>query len=420
MNPFRPRAAALVLAVVAAIGLIAPVTSPATAAPGYTQTSGVPFEADGPFTAPIPANPDIDPKSAGMLAPLTGGTCCIANLYAYGIPIYHATWSDPLYNVNCTKPWGPCPFDHPVRVPAGAAPHTGSDKAMVIIDWTNNTSYEFWLVTSIGNGQINTGWGGYTDIHGTGNGVNSTGAEISRIAGVVRTHEIANGHIPHPLVFSTTTSCDVEFRWPATKTDGWSTDPYCLPEGARIQLDPSINVDAIPGISAGEKTVAKALQTYGAYNIDNGGAPMAFSFETPTGSDPYPGAGFGWDWYYMSKIPWGSMRVLSDWQPPGTTTTTTTTARGPTTTTTTLPPFDLFADAPDETETGPATEPSATAASPPASAQGNDASSASQAHAAADHLETRPQATTRPPLDRLQREILRQLRRHRWRSFGRH
>lgn len=92
-----------------------------------------------------------------------------------------------------------------------------------------------------------------------------------------------------------------------------------IPEGARIQLDPSINIDAIAGITKGEKVIAKTMQTHGAYVIDTGGARMAFLFEhIPGSTSGSPGAvwsdaGLAWDYYAMNKIPWKSVRVLRQW-----------------------------------------------------------------------------------------------------------
>src|SRR5437868_811729 len=90
----------------------------------------------------------------------------------------------------------------------------------------------------------------------------SSGAVVGRLAGVVRTQELVQGVIPHALVFSTDSACPDVYRYPATKTDGASWASPCIPEGARVQLDPSLNVDALPGLTAGERTIAKALQTY--------------------------------------------------------------------------------------------------------------------------------------------------------------
>ncbi len=90
-----------------------------------------------------------------------------------------------------------------------------------------------------------------------------------------------------------------------------------IPEGYRIQLDPSIDVDAIPGITPGEKVIAKTLQTYGAYVGDQGGARMAFIFEAVPGAisdNPaavWEDAGFAWDYYDMQNIPWSQLRVLA-------------------------------------------------------------------------------------------------------------
>jgi hypothetical protein len=123
-----------------------------------------------------------------------------------------------------------------------------------------------------------------------------------------------HGQIDHALGFISENTCASVFRYPASKTDGHSGNANCIPEGTRIQLDPSVNVDAIPGINAGERIVAHALQTYGAYCKDTGGSKLAFGFEDPVGKpNPYPGLGFSNDYYDMPHIPWNHLRVLAQW-----------------------------------------------------------------------------------------------------------
>ena len=149
---------------------------------------------------------------------------------------------------------------------------------------------------------------------GPGTPGEAVGSNISRLAGVVRTAEIARGRIDHALVFSTNNACRGVYRYPATKTDGPSDRSDCIPEGARVQLDPSLDVASMPGLTKAERVVAKALQTYGAYAMDIGGANMAFIFEDPSGrADPYPAAGLGWDYIGMDGIPWSKLRVLRNW-----------------------------------------------------------------------------------------------------------
>ena len=236
----------------------------------------------------------------------------VADIYEFGVPVWDANAATPRYHVNCTEPWGACGLEQTtVPIPDNAKPSYGSDGAMVVIDWSTRKMYEFWQAGKV-NGTWQTSWGGVNNVDGDGTTNGPIGAGVSRLAGVVRTGEIAQGRINHALVFSTNNACQSVYRYPATKTDGLSARSDCLPEGTRIQLDPSINVDAIAGMSPGERAVAKALQTYGAYAVDNGGANMAFVFETPSGeADPYPGVGMSWDYYGFDHIPWNRLRVLT-------------------------------------------------------------------------------------------------------------
>lgn len=317
---------AIVIAVfIATLGF----TSVTHADTGYTATTGRPFAAWSVWNSAIKTNPTIDVKSAGITSLLTSNTANpgLANLYEFGIPVYYADASTPLVSVTCTysPDWGTCPFTQ-VRIPADAQPHTGSDGAMVVIDTTNNKSYEFWQIQKLSSTQWQTSWGGIADdvINGAGDRTSSgssVAAGTPRLAGLVLEREIAAGVIPHALTFSSKFACQgPNFRYPASKTDGASADANCIPEGTRVQLDPSINVDTIPGITAGEKAVAKALQTYGAHCIDKGGANMAFGFELPKTatatnqiSQTYLNAGFGWDYFGMNSIPWNKLKVLANW-----------------------------------------------------------------------------------------------------------
>jgi hypothetical protein len=289
-----------------------------TTTSAFTPTSGRPYAASSAWNTPIPANPVIDPANPATMAYLSSGTSpAVANLYSHGVPIWDADATTPRYPVNCVRPWGVCALERqPVPIPTNAFAARGSDAAMVIIDWSTGKSFDFWKATKA-SGVWQAGWGGVhsTSTDGIGTPDNhGVGAGVSRLAGVVRIHEMEAGHINHALVFSTNNACKSVYRYPASKTDGVSSRTDCIPEGARIQLDPAINVDAIPHITPGERTIAKALQTYGAYNIDNGGANMAFIFETPSGeADPYPSLGITWDYFALDRIPATELRVLRTW-----------------------------------------------------------------------------------------------------------
>ena len=285
-----------------------------------TVTADRPFAATSPFNVPVVGSPAIDPNSAAMVARAGRAGMGYANLVEFGIPVFEATSSTPRRQVRCTiTDWGPCPFGAgPRPIPKEARPSAGSDGAMVIVDRTAGTIDEYWQAAPAGTGWT-ASWGAINSLSGSGWGGASTGAGASRLAGVVRVAEIGAGVIPHALVLQGDTVCASVVRPPAVKTDGDSTRPDCIPEGARLQLDPAINVAAIPGITPGEVAVARALQKYGAYLIDRGGAPLSVSFEVApdaSGNDPgsvYTRAGFAWDYYGMPHIPWNRLRVLQAW-----------------------------------------------------------------------------------------------------------
>lgn len=280
---------------------------------------------------PIAANPVLDANSATWVGYLAASDAQrVANLYEYSVAMVSAseiTSSTPRYDVALTQSWGSDPFGSTtVPIPAGTKVPPGSDGHVAILDPTTGTAYGIWQAAYDGNTDTWSGsWGGMTDLNG--DGIDQTGsataAAIARYAGVVTAEEFsaavaANTGLGHALAFSTDLA-GPDFVYPAIKSDGqnWAGVATPIPEGYRIQLDPGLDIDAIVGITEGEKVIAKTLQTHGAYVVDQGGARMAFAFELvddATYSSPgsvWTEAGFGWDYYDMNNIPWSGLRVLA-------------------------------------------------------------------------------------------------------------
>lgn len=306
------------------------VTDPPTTDPGDSQEP--PFFGDADW---LWNEIDSDAKTAANSATWVKylsekGTAHPALLYQYAVTIVHAnqiTATTPRYDVKFTQKWGADPFGtSTVALPKGTRVPPGSDGHVVVMDEANNAVYGFWQAKySSSTDSWSSSWGGKASM--SGNGIDTSGsataAGISRAAGVITVSEFAaavaaNTGVNHALAFSSDIA-GIDFVGPAIKSDGQNkagvTTP--MPEGYRIQLDPSIDVDAIPGITAAEKVIAKTLQTYGAYLVDQGGSRMSFAFEMAsdaTANNPgsvYTKAGLGWDYYDMAKIPWGSLRVLA-------------------------------------------------------------------------------------------------------------
>jgi hypothetical protein len=291
----------------------APVPTPAPAS-GFFSTR---FYDNGSFwNLSIPANPPIDPNSVAIVAksimPFIS-SATFSNSDAWGIPYINASGVPAkTYTIACTKYCTGDTITFPI--PAGAQPSTGSDHHLSVIN--GRLELDMWLASydpdtdswSAGVRVINdlAGWGAFC---GVGQHCNSAEASgFSLLGGNVRPDEIALGHIDHALALITPYTRSEFIACPATHTDGRVDDPAAIPEGAHIQLDPSFNVDAQPW-DPWEKMIAKALQTYGAYVVDTGGA-LAIrgvtdqnigtkwsSVGTPKARD-------------ISNLPWDQIRVL--------------------------------------------------------------------------------------------------------------
>lgn len=279
------------------------------------QSATVAFSATSPWNVPIAANPVLDPNSASIAGYLGSELKAYADLYEFGTPVWEASAGDPLASVSCTESWGTCQLaQQQIPIPAVAETSGGSDGSMVVIDTNTHMGYDFWRASRLSLTSWTAAWGTRFEMGGSGTGGGATGSGVPLLAGLPRLAEMAQGQIDHALGFVSDNTCASVYRYPASKTDGRSGQSNCIPEGARIQLDPSIDVDAIPGMTPGEKIVAHALQRYGAYCKDSGGARLAFGFENPAGkTNPYPALGFSWDYYDMPHIPWNRLRVLSSW-----------------------------------------------------------------------------------------------------------
>jgi len=283
---------------------------------------------------PIPANPALAADNSTWVSYLFDPAAKrVADLYNEGVTLIPAsaiTGSTPRYDLSFTEDWGADPFGaNTVPIPKGTRVPPGSDGQIAILDPGSGKAYGLWQAEyNSAKDTWSASWGGMTDLNGSAidQSGSATGTNMARYAGIVTAAEFrravaANTGLDHAL-FVSSDIAGSRFVPPATKSDGANRAhvPAAIPEGSRIQLNPTVDVDAIPGITAAERVIAKTLQTHGAYVGDQGGARMAFIFEfvpdATSGDHPgavWSGAGLEWDYYDMNKIPWSQMRVLANW-----------------------------------------------------------------------------------------------------------
>jgi hypothetical protein len=79
---------------------------------------------------------------------------------------------------------------------------------------------------------------------------------------------------------------------PATSSDGQSSGADTIPEGARLQLDPSLDLSTL-GLQPWQRTIARALQQYGMFVGDTGdtvGLSAVNPLSLPANSYPWGNA----------------------------------------------------------------------------------------------------------------------------------
>jgi hypothetical protein len=102
------------------------------------------------------------------------------------------------------------------------------------------------------------------------------------VAGLIRVDEVKAGAIEHALVVAYPGIMKDKYMSPASTPSaiGVATTAAGMPCGARIQLDPSVDVTQL-GLSPAGVVVARALQKYGAYVGDYSGALSLYAENSP-------------------------------------------------------------------------------------------------------------------------------------------
>jgi hypothetical protein len=212
----------------------------------------------------------------------------------YTYPVYYADSSTPLYSVKLSGRYSNVTSETTIQVLSAprvsvplspsAVAAAGSDSQLIILKPSTGDEWGFWKLYKDSSGNwyatngyhYNTNWSGVPP-----SGFGSRGAGVPYLAGLVRPCEIARGYIDHALAFAYDYPTG-SFVWPATKSDGKGTLANDMPEGARLQLDPSLTADqlAAMGISGPALVAAQALQRYGMYLIDaSGHEKVMFEYE---------------------------------------------------------------------------------------------------------------------------------------------
>ncbi len=300
-------AAGIIIAVRPSGGHPAATATPAATADGRGTAAGdaappVPRRWYSPhslWNTPIPRDPRIAPNNATLIATLehTNG---IGPAYDYTPAVWYATPRTPTVPVRIDVPHCDA-YTVRVPIPAGTVPDPSPEGHMAIAVTGTGREFDFyraqppnrppkssvyyarpcrrtneWTAAKV----VTTNWL-------TGNGRlrgSVRGSGTPEGAGLILKGQLrptGSGTFGHAMSMAYHYTCSDSLRWcpivpPATQEDGTCTDEArCVPEGARFQLDPSIDCDTWPSLHyVWQREICRTFQVYGGIVIDtNAGGP---------------------------------------------------------------------------------------------------------------------------------------------------
>jgi hypothetical protein len=298
------------------------------------------FAPDSFWYKPIPPNVPLHPNSDNFVQEFLRqkkayyGNVNI-NLTKYASPVYYADASTPKVKV---KEWDCQRKGHSdkklaeqfsdVPIPSNAVPADGNDSEMSVYDTSTDTLWEFWKLRKVDD-NWQACWGGRIENasknDGSFNGYyGTTATSLPLIAGQITAEELASGEINHVIGISLV---DIEkssiYSWPAHRSDGYNPKnaPNRIPEGLRLRLDPTIDVDSL-NLHPVAKMIAKAAQKYGFVVWDKSGAialrvqnPYSYVAKDADKLDPQLNPyvalfGFTRPYAILNGFPWDKLQFL--------------------------------------------------------------------------------------------------------------
>lgn len=301
------------------------------------RSGGRLYSPESPFNQPLPVHPAIDPASAQLVQGLARAKAqkgFVLSVGEWTVPTYFATAHTPGTTVQlgyAPPQWGMAPNAlayppgssgglpeqmptrlHGVPIPPGAVPDPALDAHMTIVDQAAGCEYDLYGAHLAADGW-HAVWANSTRIAGSGvypSGLGAKASGFASLAGLIWPNELRSGRIDHALFFAYPFTRSGGPVSPATASDGRVNDSGALPEGARLQLDPNLDLDQLD-LMPYQRTIAKAMQTYGIVLGDTGGAFGLYAVgRQGFPGNPYEGVLPDEDFPSLSPIPTDRFRVL--------------------------------------------------------------------------------------------------------------
>lgn len=213
-----------------------------------------------------------------------------------------------------------------VPLPDDARPGVDSDHELSLWQPSTDRLWDFWRLRRTPAGTWRAAWGGAMSRVSQnpgwfGRGVwpgaqDDWGATASGFpveAGMIHPEELKRGHIDHALAVALPAPRSHCRALPAQRTDGTDPGPDAIPEGARLRLDPKLDVSRL-GLPRATEIIARAAQRYGMVVRDKTDHAIAFFASSPAAprADPYPLLFDGLSpRLLLEGFPWARLQVVN-------------------------------------------------------------------------------------------------------------
>jgi hypothetical protein len=290
------------------------------------------------WNEPLPADAQLAPESPALIGQLsaqvagleTDGQGPWINTRAWSVPVYTVGASQPKIRVRLltTSPepalqaaWSAVPL------PANAQPAAGKDAHLVVWQPASDRLWEFWHLHRGPHGW-SAAWGGAIRHVSRSSGVYGPGAwpgarswwgasasSLSIAGGLITLEDLEQGKIEHALAIAIGQVRAGVYASPARRDDGQASDPLSLPEGARLRLPATLDLESLhlPKLTL---ELARAAQRYGFVVRDRSFGITLFAQDpAPTGTEPFAGPSGFFEGRFpnqlLASFPWSQLQVLA-------------------------------------------------------------------------------------------------------------
>ncbi len=205
-----------------------------------------------------------------------------------------------------------------VPIPSYAVAGSSTDQILTVYQPSSETEWEFWLATDT-TGGWQACWGGKLNL-ATGDGVfpnpyGETATGIANLATEITEADVQSGSINHAIAMEILGDACNGNIYPANRGDCGSY-PGQPPEGTWFRFPAGESMPS--GLTPFGQMVFKAIQTYGAVVVDQGGAVALEADQTSTwaaeghsGTDPITASWDGLPEYQVvASLPWNDLQTI--------------------------------------------------------------------------------------------------------------